>query len=145
MSRDVSIIDPILALEALFRYFNSHYGVAESCRILARHLRRQVYPRRRWGWQYIHQVLRHQIKPSKLLALAIFRLHQKTFTGAEPKLYAVSILAPLGFVTPKAVVMVRARKCALQTCQRPFIPVNPNQKFHSSACRKQEWRHRRSG
>ncbi len=145
MVRDVQVESPLPELQELFDHFHlSNRGIAEACRALAKHLNRQMRPSRHWGWQYIHQVLRHQILPSKRLTLAIFRLHQKVFGEPEPVMRTVSILAPIGFIPPKAVVLVRARTCALKTCQRSFIPINPNQIYHSPTCRKHNQLRKRS-
>ena len=145
MKQDTPIESPtVQALDALFEYFHQpDQGVARTCRTIARELNKQFRPHRNWHWQYVHQVLHQKLKPSVRLAQAIFRLYKKVFLSAEPALQTVSIRAPVGFVPAKALVLTRARICALETCQQSFIPANPNQRFHSPSCRK--YNHRQKG
>ena len=130
-------IDPNPALRELFDHFHkSGYGIAETCRVLAKILSRQVRPTRTWTGKYVHGVLRNTIAPSSKLTIAIFRLHRKIFDEPEPMVRPVTVLAPIGFVPSHALVLTRARTCALKTCQRSFVPSNSGQKFHSPTCRR---------
>jgi len=111
---------------------------------LARQLNMQLLPHTDWRWQYVHQVIKGRLVASTKLRLAIFRLHEKIFDGPQPTLRRVSILAPIGFVPSRTLVMTRARTCALRTCQRSFVPSNPSQRFHSPACRQRSRQSKRS-
>src|SRR5690349_7232387 len=103
-----------VALHELFDHFHPvNLGIAQSCRNLVLQLNRQTRPKSTWGWEYVHQVLRGQIDPSRRLSQAILKLHQKIFNKSEPYLQTISILAPVGFIPQKTIVMIRARQCAL--------------------------------
>ena len=130
-------IDPNPELQQLFDHFHkSGYGIAETCRVLAKILARQVRPTRAWTGKYVHGVLRNTIAPSSKMSVAIFRLHRKIFDEPEPLMRSVTVLAPIGFVPSHTLVLTRARTCALKTCQRSFVPSNPSQRLHSPACRR---------
>jgi len=126
------------ALQALFRYFRkSNRGVASTCRSLALYLNQQIDPQQNWQWQYVHQILHGKLKASSNLAGAIAELYKKIFEAPEPELQIVSVFAPIGFIPDQTIVLRRARRCALKTCNRFFVPKNRRQKFHSPFCRKQ--------
>ena len=137
MTDDLIATNARKTLQALFDNIRApDDGIAETCRTLASQLGNQVHPKKEWGWQYIHQVLHGKIRPSRNLMLAIGRLQQRTLVEPHPDWDFVLIRAPKGFVQPKTLVTIPAKKCSLPTCNHSFLPSNPNHRFCSPDCRK---------
>lgn len=114
-------------------------GMANACRRIAAELNCESNVQRNWGWQYVHQVARGKMCPSRLMGIAVNRLYAR-LTSSALQYESVTILAPVGLVSPNSVVKISSQKCAYQHCNHMFIPTNPSQKYCSEECRKSKRR-----
>ncbi len=109
-------------------------GPVAVFRKLAIELGAQASPPRHWSWQYVHQVSNKKLSPSHVLRKAIRALYEIEL-GAN-NLVPVTVLAPGNSAYNHIILRLPPRICARPGCGVSFIPNSPNQKFHSTECRK---------
>ncbi len=98
-----------------------------------------------WTWRYLRNVLNKKLDASQKLLQAVVALGA-TLDGIPAELAAahpVSVMTA-GNIKPGALVLANSRPCANPYCMIHFVPSSPRQRYHSAACRRDDYRRRKA-
>lgn len=123
------------------QWLYSHYqkpgdGVAQTCRVIADELSHKVELKANWSWRYVHQAMRGKIEISSHFGQAINRLELDQRSAEIREYELVTIVAPVGYVSPGALVEIASRLCKNPICSQYFVPKTKSQKYCCANCRK---------
>lgn len=99
-----------------------------------------------WGWRYVQGVEKGSVQPGRAFSHAITIL-AAGLDGVPAEIAnteIVKIHATPGNILSNSIVLGTSRSCLRPACPVYFVPLVPWQKYHSSQCRSQHYREKKS-